>query len=655
MSLTTPRRPATDARSMLLSLLLGSTMLVSTPALAQDKAAAADVDSGEIIVTATKRSESLQKVAVSIQALSGDTLQQKQVASLDDYAKLLPSVSFQSFGPGQSQLFFRGISSGGDGLHIGPRPATGLYLDETPVTTIAGSVDLDIYDVARIEALSGPQGTLFGASSLSGTLRIITNKPNPEKFEGGADAEINKFGKGKGGGNFHAFLNLPLSANAALRVVGFYRHDGGYIDNIPATRTFTLDDGDPTTNLTVRNTDTPGLVKNNYNDVDTYGGRAALRINLNDSWTATPTVIYQHQIANGAFLYDPRLGDNLQVRDFLPTRNKDRWVQAALTIEGKIGNWDLVYSGGYFKRTVDNTNDYSDYTVAYDVYGANQDSNYTNFKDINGNQLDPTQSQTTKDVYTKHTQEIRVVSPGSDRFRITAGLFFQRQTDKVEADFAIKGLGTAARPFANEALRPLIGFGDDLFRSRIFRADKDYAAFTEASYDITNSIKLTAGIRGFIFNTTLSGFSGFQRNADNPPFFCFPTSDTSIPCVNVANAANRPLKTDQSGETHKVSLSWQAAPSKLLYATYSTGFRPGGINRRPDVIPFKADTLTNYEIGWKTQWFDRRLRLNGAVFYEKWKNVQFGIAPAGANGVTFTWGTPGFTALRAIFRCHSAS
>ena len=617
------------------ALTTSALLMAQTPALAQTAENEGDV----IIVTATKRSESLQKVPVSIQALSGATLEQKQVTGLDDYAKLLPSVSYQSFGPGQSQLFFRGISSGGDGLRIGPRPATGLYIDEIPVTTIAGSVDVEAYDLARVEALSGPQGTLFGASSLSGTLRIITNKPKLDVFEGGIDLQANKFGQGDFGGSGHGFLNIPLGPRAALRISGFYRHDGGYIDNIPASRIFTLDDAsiDPPTQanpngLTNKRVTNAALVKDNFNEVDTYGGRAALKIDLDDNWTVTPQVFYQYQKAVGAFLIDPKL-DGLKVRDFLPTLNKDRWGIAALTIEGKIGNWDLTYAGSYFERTVDNANDYSDYSVAYDTYG----SFYTKFPDGNGGYLDPTQRQITKDKFTKHTQEIRVVSPGSDRFRITAGLFYQRQTDKVEADFQIAGLGSIPLPLPNNNLRPLTGFGDSVFRTRIFRADADYAAFAEASFDLAPTLTLTGGIRGFIANTQLYGFSGFQRNADNPPFFCFPTTRTDIPCINVANAANQPLKQDTSGETHKVNLSWQVTSDKLIYATYSTGFRPGGINRRPDVKPFKADTLTNYEIGWKTQFFDRRLRLNGAAFYEQWKNVQFGIAPQGANGVTFTY------------------
>jgi iron complex outermembrane recepter protein len=617
----------------LLTAMLCSTVMLASPAFAQDALAADDSDvPADIIVTANKRSESLQNVSLSIQALGSEKLDQQQVTGIDDFAKLLPSVSFQSFGPGQSQLFFRGISSGGDGLHIGPLPATGLYLDETPVTTIAGSVDLHVYDIARIEALSGPQGTLFGASSLSGTLRIITNKPNADKFEGALDVEVNKFGGGDVGGNVEGFVNLPLSDRAALRIVGFYRRDGGYIDNIPGTRTFTLDDGDPTTNLTVNNN---ALVEDNFNDVETYGGRAALKIDLDDNWTVTPTALYQRQDTKGPFLFDRRLGKDLKVRDFIATRNLDRWWLAAMTVEGKVGNWDLVYSGSYFERKVNNVSDYSEYSVAYDTYG----SYYTNFPDGRGGFINPTQNQILFDKYTKHSQELRVVSPSSDRFRITAGLFYQRQTNDIEADYTIPGISKIPQPLPNTALTPFPQFPDSLFRTRIKRIDRDYAAFAEASYDLTDTLKLTGGIRGFIYQNTITGFSGFLRNALNPPFFCIPTTDKSIPCVNIAASAisGLPLKATGSGETHKVNLSWQATPSKLIYATYSTGFRPGGNNRRPDVIPFKADTLTNYEIGWKTTWFDRRLRINGAAFYEQWKDVQFGIAPAGGNGVTFTY------------------
>jgi iron complex outermembrane recepter protein len=606
--------------------LLGSTMLTAIPVYAQDAPTEEGALPGDIVVTATKREESLQKVPISIQALGEETLDQQQVASVDDFAKLLPSVSFQSFGPGQSQIYFRGVSSGGDGLHIGPAPATGLYLDEIPVTTIAGSVDLNVYDISRIEALSGPQGTLFGASSLSGTLRLITNKPSTAGFEGGADLQVNKFGKGEFGGSLESFMNFPLSENAALRVVGFYRRDGGYIDNIPGSRTFTLDDaaGDPL-NLTNKTVTNAALVEDDFNDVETYGGRAALKIDLNDNWTVTPSVIYQHQVAKGPFLYDPRKGD-LVVTDFQETLNKDRWYQAALTVEGKIGNWDMVYSGGYFERKVNGKADYSYYSVAYDTYG----SYYTNFPTSTPGQfLDPSQFIFAGDKYTKQTHELRFVSPSENRLRVTAGLFYQRQTDAIEANYDIKGLSTIPTP-PNTNLVPVgAAFGDTLFLTRIDRKDRDLAAFAEASYDITDTVKLTAGIRGFEAKSSLFGFSGFNRNA--LAAICLPTTATNRPCDNVDK------KYKETGETHKVNLSWQVTPEKMIYATYSTGFRPGGNNRRPGILPFKSDTLSNYEIGWKTSWLDRKLRLNGAVFYEEWKDLQFGLVPVGNNGVTNTY------------------
>ena len=244
--------PMRSKTRIALSALLASTALgIAMPVMAQE--AADEGNDDEIVVTAQKREQNLQDVPISIQALGQSKLEENQVASFDDYQKLLPSVSSQSFGPSQAQIFFRGVTSGGDGLRVGPLPTSSLYIDEIPVSTISGSVDFHVYDSARVEALAGPQGTLFGASSLSGTLRIITNQPDTTEFSGSVDAQVNKFGKGDFGGMLEGYVNAPLSDRIALRVVGFYQKTGGYIDNIPGTRTFTLDDGDPTTNLTVNN------------------------------------------------------------------------------------------------------------------------------------------------------------------------------------------------------------------------------------------------------------------------------------------------------------------------------------------------------------------------------------------------------------------
>ncbi|MGB7740721.1 MAG: TonB-dependent receptor plug domain-containing protein, partial [Steroidobacteraceae bacterium] len=202
--------------------------------LAAHATTAAETSGGleEIIVTAQKRSENLQDVPISIQALDSRILQQLSVSNFDSYAKYLPSLSYQTYGPGQSQLYVRGVTNGSDGLSVGSAPLVGVYLDEQPVTTIYNNLDVHIYDVERVEALSGPQGTLFGASSMSGTLRIITNKPQIGEFEAGYDLGAVQVDSGGAGGSIEGFVNVPLTDRAAIRLVGYTVSDPGYIDNV---------------------------------------------------------------------------------------------------------------------------------------------------------------------------------------------------------------------------------------------------------------------------------------------------------------------------------------------------------------------------------------------------------------------------------------
>lgn len=563
----------------------------------------------DIVVTAQRRSESIQRVPISLQALTPATLEQHQVNAFDDYAKLLPSVSFQSLGPGQSQLFFRGVTSGADGHALGSLPTAGVYLDDVPVTTIGGLLDVHIYDVERVEALSGPQGTLFGANSLSGTLRIITNKPDPSAFKGGYDLQLNAFGKGRVGGVAEAFLNVPLTERAALRAVGFYRHDGGYIDNTLGSRTYlrphTLDDGTVAESpITVDNAD---AVRRDFNALDEYGGRLALGIELDDHWTITPSITAQDQRGHGTYLYDPWAGD-LEVHDYLRGHAYDKWYQAALAVQGRISDWDVVYSGGYMQRTNDFLQDYSYYTVAYDTI-----PDYTYFQNADGTALDPTQFARTLSKYTKQTHELRFSSPTGRTFNITAGLFYQRQTNHYVADFFVPGL-------ANSVQGPdYVVRGDSIYFSDVNRIDRDYAAFAQADLHITSNLTLTGGIRGFKYRNAAVGFSGFLSTATNSG-----CAGYSPECVSLDRRARG------SGETHKVSLAWQVDPDRMVYATYSTGFRPGGINRPAGFAPYGKDTLSNYEIGWKTSWLDHRLRINGAAYYEDWKGVQYGLTGAGA-------------------------
>ena len=585
----------------------------SSPPLSSSSQPANSGDIADIVVTATKRVERLQDVPISVQVLGEEKLNEHQTTNIDDYVRLLPSVSYQSYGPGQSQLFFRGITSGGDGgtgAHGGSPPTSGLYVDEVPLTTIGDTVDLHIYDVNRVEALSGPQGTLFGASSLAGTLRIITNQPDPRAFSAGYQVQGDKYGGGTAGYITQGFVNVPISDKVAVRLVAFDEHDGGYINNVLSQRTYTLGDTDPSNDITVNNA---RFVKSRFNDIDTVGGRAALRIDLDDDWSITPALIYQNQTANGAFLYDPAEG-NLNVNDYQPDKNTDRWYQAALTIKGKIADWDMTYAFGYFGRVVENQADYSYYSVFYDKIPG-----YTKFPNGQGGYLDPTQFFRGKDDYTKHTQELRFSSPADRRVRALVGAFYQRQTDEIHADYGINGLSG----IPNSPAVPT--FGDSIFASHLFRTDRDYAAFGEVAVDILPNVTLTGGFRGFIADNTQFGFSGFLSNTQTAA--CVATARTDLPCVNV----NRGVY--ETGETHKINLAWKIDPNHLVYFTYSTGFRPGGINRRPAIGNYAPDTLTNYEIGAKTSWLGQRLFIDGAAFIEDWNQLQYGLPSIGSAGV----------------------
>ena len=588
-----------------------STTAAPTPASTPAAAATSDVNpQGDIVVTAQRRSESIQRVPISMQALTSDTLAQRNVQSFDDYQKLLPSVAFQSLGPGSSQLFFRGIVSGKDGNPAGALPTAGVYLDEIPVTSVGNLLDVHIYDVARVEALSGPQGTLFGASSLAGTLRIITNKPDPSKMVAGYDLQLNKFGKGQAGGTVEGFVNVPLNSRTAVRIVGFYQRDGGYIDNTLVSRTYQRPHTVAGVTVTSPATfDNAGAVKNDFNDSTTFGGRIALGIELNDDWTITPGIIAQEQNTNGTFLFDRNAGD-LKVHDAQIGYTRDRWYQAYLTVEGKVGNWNLLYSGGYLRRRIAALQDYSYYTVAYDTT-----PNYTYFQSQTNVPINPAMSVLRTNNISKFTNELRISSPSGRRFQVTAGLFYQRQTIGALAQYLIPGLASSQQG-------PLQAVtGDAFFLNDFRRTDRDEAAFAQADYKIFDNLTLTAGIRGFKYRSTLFGFTGGAGKVRS--LNCGTTYNPS--CVNIDKLA------EGSGETHKASLSWQVTPDKMLYATYSTGFRPGGANRPVGFAPYQPDTIDNFEVGFKTSWFDRKLRLNVAGYHEKWKGIQYNLP--GANGV----------------------
>jgi len=586
--------------------LMASTVLAGpTAALAQDQPAAGGGQMEEIVVTAQRRAENLQTVPVSIQAFSGKKLDQMNATEFADYAKFLPSVVFQTVAPSQTNIYMRGIAAAGpqDGNHSGPQPTVGVYLDEQPLTTILGQLDIHLYDISRIEALAGPQGTLFGASSESGTLRIITNKPDPTAFSGSYDTELDTT-HGDIGHIVEGYVNVPISDKVAIRIVGYEEGDPGYIDNVHGTLAYENGLTPPENNA--------ALVKNNFNGVQTYGGRAALGVSLTDDWTVTPTLIGQDQRATGVFGYNPAVGD-LEVQRYRPDRDHDRWAQAALTIQGKVGDFDVLYTTGYFDRSLQEQSDYSDYTAAY----ANASGPFFTglFQNAKGQPIDPTQVVIGRDHFTKQTQELRISSPSDSRFRFVAGAFYERQIHKIEQEYQINGL-TPALSITN--------WPGAFWLTQELRADRDIAGYGQATYDITDQLSITGGVRVFESRNTLYGFFGYGAGTD--ALFGSSTGEASCfqsggfdgaACVNLNHTAQ------EVNATFKASIEYKIDPDRMVYATASSGYRPGGANRYGSLPPYASDTLYNYEIGWKTTWDNGQFRWNGALFWENWDNFQF--------------------------------
>jgi outer membrane receptor protein involved in Fe transport len=630
--ITDNRQRARAASAMVRASILATASLI--PAMAMAQQAPADTPappentgSGEIVVTATHKSESVQKVAISIVALDPAKLEQHQVANFADFANMLPSVSFSTLGPGRSQPFFRGITAVG-----GAASTVGVYLDDIPITTPGRLPEVHVYDMQDIEALSGPQGTLYGASSLAGTIRMITNKAKIGVTEAGIDTQVDKYGGHGAGAMIEGFVNLPVNSKIAVRLVGFYRYDGGYISNPPASLTYQYS-GYTTTNAAISG--------NNVNPVHEYGTRVSATIEAADDWTITPEFTYQYLDAEGSFNYDPRIGD-LQVHDFRPTYDKDGWYQAALTIKGKIADFDVVSATGYFGRKIYNASDYTYYSVTYDKAAVKYPQyygQYTKFLDKNGKVIDPTQQYNSLIKQQKFTQEVRVSVPKSWPFDLTIGGFYQFQKSENNGDYYIQGLGQATgtgawagfSPALNTPLNP-----DVLYLVETDVHYKDGAAFAEGSYNITDKLKITGGIRRYVSDDGTVGFGGEWPqaakagcwNADPAVVYQKFNDNPRLSCINTTPHFH------QVGETHKLSLTYQATPDKMLYATYSTGFRPGGGNRSPRPN-YEADTLSNYEVGFKTRW-GGNFTFNGAIYYEKWNNMQFGVVVPNTQGSTLT-------------------
>ena len=642
---------------------LASALIATMPAARAQKASGEDMLQ-TVVVTAQKVQQNLQNVPISVQVFDNKALRQLNIVNVDDYVELAPSVSYvrsqgegDNGGPGSAIIYIRGVVSGGDGNHSGSEPSVGIYLDEQPVTTITGALPLHIYDMNRIEVLEGPQGTLFGASSEAGTIRLITNKPNPKQFSAGYNIQANKIEAGGPGDIVEGYVNLPLSNTAAIRLVGWHEHDGGYISNVAGTdanacifngvRTF------PTWALSASGVGPGGGTgqcapatapvgagaisnaqwrKKNYNTVDTNGGRVELRFDLGDHWTVTPTFQGESDTSHGFFGYDPAVGD-LKVVHFGPENSHDTWTQTALTVEGKVSNFDIVYAGGYVKRNQHSIADYSDYSEFYDKMtgtGAYYVGN-------SGAPIMPQQFVIGAGDFEMWSQEFRVTTPLDKPVHATVGVFLQRQMHNIWQNYTMPGYGFTSvyggNPNGFGYIAPndysVPGYPNTIWLTDEQRVDRDKAVYGQATWDITRQLSLTGGVRFYKYDNSLLGFYGFNANffTGEGTATCFgPAVVKSSPCTDL-NA-----RTAATGHVPRVNVTYKITPSKMVYATYSKGFRPGGVNRIGGNVPYAADFLTNYEVGWKTQWLGNTLRWNGALFWEDWKNFQFAFL--GANSVT---------------------
>ena len=383
-----------------------------------------------------------RSVPISIQAIGTERLEQLQVKDFTDYVKFLPSVSFTSLGPGFSLPYFRGVASGENNNHSGPSPSVGMYLDEQPITTIQGALDIHMYDIARVEALAGPQGTLYGASSQAGTIRIITNKPDPSGFAAGYGLEGNYRQRGRHGLSGRGLRQPADYRHAAVRLVGWVRHDAGYIDNVAGERTYT------STGACITNVQSPsGLRVHAAASREDLQRRRHLR-RARRAASRTERQLDHHADAHGPepgsqrqFRLRPRSRRTRADRTSYPTISEDKWVQAALTVEGKIGNFDLVYAGAYLKRDDIVDADYSDYTFTTTTAASYVPSCLLGRQHRRRRCRIPRSSFTAPTAISGRATNCALSSPNDNRFRFVAGLFYQDQEHEIFQNYQINGLG----------------------------------------------------------------------------------------------------------------------------------------------------------------------------------------------------------------------
>lgn len=612
--------------SRAVTLACGAAIL-SPVALAQDALE-------EIIVTAQKRDQSLQDVPISINVLSSERLTELGVRELEDYVQMLPNVSFIRSNPSRAEIYIRGISSGGNS-ELGGASNVAVYLDEQPITTASTYLNPHIYDIERIEVLAGPQGTLFGANAQSGAIRIITKKPDPSAFSAGYDLELNNVDHGDMGYLVEGYVNVPLLKDrAAIRLVGWLKEEAGYIDNVPTTYTFNNANiraglTDPAliaiaADITVDNSDS---AKEDFNDSSTIGARAALRVDLNDNWTATAMVLRQQLETHGVWDHDPDGVGDLQVARLLPEREDDDYTQTSLTLQGQLGNVTLTYTGAYLDRHYVQDFDYSLYADTY-VSGGFVQGYYSCYVSYFGACVDPRTNAQGDETTTRTNHEVRLASNPENRLRWLLGAFYENSDWISDLEFHVVGLSEFSTfdqnglpvPGASGAIDP----PDIYWTTDMDKFTDETAFFGQLEYDFTDQLTGSISARTFDYNAQLLGFSGTIWW----PACCFQRP-----------AANIDQKMNDNDSVVRANLSYSVTDDVMLFATYSEGYRPGGINRSfsgPIPPAYTADFLKSYEVGAKTTLLDGRLRFNGAIYFQNWDDFQLSRLDLSIAPITLT-------------------
>lgn len=593
----------------------------------------------EIVVTATKREENLQEIPASIQAIPQVVLEKMGATGIADYSRFIPAVNVVSYSPGSTDIVFRGVQAGGVG--IGQSPSS-MYIDEMPITASGSQPEVRMYDISRVESLDGPQGTLFGGSAQSGTLRVITNQPDPSQFEAGIDLTL-KQGPDTGLSNdVSAMVNLPFGDNrGALRLAGFTATDAGFIDNIfghtpDSHQWYAL----PATWGTEDNAD---VVEEEWNETDFAGGRVGLRWEFNDEWAATITYMTQTMDGGGGNHFDPFAGD-LKVVKFNPEYRYDDFDLASLTIEGDLGWAQVVSSTSYFKRDYGNQTDNTVYVKYYQSWACvnyNYDpAIYTGyFVDPTtgltvlyprycfgpSSQSDTLTMQAFDDNLSKFSQEIRLTG-GSDRVDWIVGLYYERASDDWISPWGIvtnsSYQDSIAIQYWEQTWGP--GFAPNATHGWESNSQVDYeqtAVFGEVTWRINDQWSANVGARWF------------DRTMDSSYFVENPNTQLNAEFINGPSVA--------SGGTDdivpKVNISYQPTDDATIYGLYSEGFRPGGTNRGRGnpILPlvYDPDKLKNTEIGIKTLWANGRVRANLTWYDMEWEDFQMTVVdPSFLNG-----------------------